>query len=297
MDYQQLPQVPATVDPPLVSMSFPRHSAGTDVPCPIAGCPGSATTRSTMRRHFTHRPRDSVLHITEDGPPPQRCELCDMPVTAYALRRGHRFSAVCRAGAARRRQALAIRRSHEALDKKFFAYGIELEQVTTFRYLGRPLSATDNDWPALYWNLRKARQRWAQISRVLAREGASPKVSGMFYKAIVQSVLLYGVETWVISSPMLQALRGFHHRIARCLTGRQGWRLPNGTWDYPPVEEALEAAGLQPIEVYIDRRRRYLVRFMKRHPILELCKESSRLSGTPTGTRFWWDQDLPEDVE
>ena len=101
------------------------------------------------------------------------------------------------------------------MTKRFTAYGEELEQVSTFRYLGRPLSATDNDWPALYWNLRKARKRWAQVSRVLTREGAAPKVMGMFYKAVVMSVLLYGVETWVVSSPMLQALRGFHNRVAR----------------------------------------------------------------------------------
>ena len=136
------------------------------------------------------------------------------------------------------------------------AYGEELELVSTFWYLGRPLSTTDNDWPALYWNLRKARRRWAQVSRVLTREGSSPDLSGM-----------------------------------------QGRRLQNGDWVYPPVGEALEAAGLHPIETYIGRRRRYLDRFASSRPILDLCRESGRLSGTPTGTKFWWDQDPEEVVE
>ena len=44
--------------------------------------------------------------------------------------------------------------------------------------------------------MKKARLRWAHTSRVLAREGARPKVSGFFfYKAVVQAVLLYGSET------------------------------------------------------------------------------------------------------
>ena len=133
LDPQPVNPLPTAADPPLVPMSFPRHLEGEDVPCPLPSCPGKATTRSTMRRHFTHRHRDSVLHIVEDGPPPQPCDLCGMHVTAYAIRRGHRFSGVCNAGAARRRQGLALRRSQEALNRRFTAYGIELEQVSNFQ--------------------------------------------------------------------------------------------------------------------------------------------------------------------
>jgi hypothetical protein len=75
------------------------------------------------------------------------------------------------------------------------SYSTVLEQVQTFRYLGRPLSSTDNDRPTLYWNPGKARKRWTMVSRVLAREGAKPKVAAMFCKVIVQIVLLYGVGT------------------------------------------------------------------------------------------------------
>jgi hypothetical protein len=42
----------------------------------------------------------------------------------------------------------------------------------------------------------------------------------MFYKAVVQSVLLYGSETWVFPPKMLSKLEGFHKQIARRLTGR-----------------------------------------------------------------------------
>ena len=83
--------------------------------------------------------------------------------------------------------------------------------------------------PALYRNLTRARQRWAQLSRLLVQEGATPRVSGNFYKAIVQSVLLFGSETWVWTKSMRLALRGFHHTVARRLTGRSA-RLLNGVW-------------------------------------------------------------------
>jgi hypothetical protein len=40
------------------------------------------------------------------------------------------------------------------------------------------------------------------------------KVSAMFYKAVVQSVLLYGSETWNLTKTALARLKGFHIRAA-----------------------------------------------------------------------------------
>ncbi len=48
----------------------------------------------------------------------------------------------------------------------------------------------------------------------LRRENAPPRVSAKFYKAIVQSVLLYGSETWVLSPAVMARLEGFHIRAA-----------------------------------------------------------------------------------
>jgi hypothetical protein len=41
-----------------------------------------------------------------------------------------------------------------------------------------------------------------------------PKVSAVFYKAVVQSVLLYGSETWNLTKTALAWLEGFHIRAA-----------------------------------------------------------------------------------
>ena len=57
----------------------------------------------------------------------------------------------------------------------------------------------DNEWFEVVGNLGKARESWGRLSRVLGREGADPKVSENFYKAISQAVLLFGSETWVLT--------------------------------------------------------------------------------------------------
>jgi hypothetical protein len=92
--------------------------------------------------------------------------------------------------------------------------GVSLKLVSVFKYLGLLLLLTDEDWPAVYHNLSKACQHWARVSQVLAQhKGAEAHVSAMLYKAIVQSVLLYGSETWVLTPAMLKVLEGFHLRL------------------------------------------------------------------------------------
>ena len=66
----------------------------------------------------------------------------------------------------------------------------------------------------------------------LSREEADPKVSGHFFKAVTQAVLLFGAETWVLTPSMDLALSSFQHRVARRLTGRQPRRQGDGSWGY-----------------------------------------------------------------
>ena len=41
------------------------------------------------------------------------------------------------------------------------------------------------------------------MTRILSREGERPRVFGFFFKSVVQSVLLFGVETWVLTPCMV----------------------------------------------------------------------------------------------
>ena len=54
--------------------------------------------------------------------------------------------------------------------------------VMAFKYLGLVMTAGDDDCPAFAGNLQKARASWGQMSRILCREGADPKVPGHFFK-------------------------------------------------------------------------------------------------------------------
>ena len=77
-------------------------------------------------------------------------------------------------------------------------YSHPLTTVPYFKGMGIILSESDNDCPAVVHNLSKVQKNWAQFLRVLGREGADAGKLGLFYVAVVQTVLLYGSETWVI---------------------------------------------------------------------------------------------------
>ena len=68
----------------------------------------------------------------------------------------------------------------------------------------------------------------------------------MFYKAVVQSVLLYGSETWNLTKTVLARLEGFHihaaYRMARVHKPRKGLF---GDWTYPSMKDVFEECGLR----------------------------------------------------
>ena len=68
--------------------------------------------------------------------------------------------------------------------------------MTAFRYLGQILTAGDYYWLAVVGNLGKARNSWGRLFRILSWERADPKMSGYFYKAVAQAVLLFREDTW-----------------------------------------------------------------------------------------------------
>jgi hypothetical protein len=140
-------------------------------------------------------------------------------------------------------------------------------------------------------NLKRARKSWAQVSRLLRAENASPKACGVFYKATVQAVLLFGSETWKLSPLSLKSLEGFHIRAARRMAGMQPARNPDGTWAYPNSKEVLKMVGLKTIDHYIGVRIETITRLIMNQPLFALCQEGGRRRGSASCT-FWWEQPL-----
>uniref|UniRef100_A0A7S0FHZ4 Uncharacterized protein n=1 Tax=Minutocellus polymorphus TaxID=265543 RepID=A0A7S0FHZ4_9STRA len=135
------------------------------------------------------------------------------------------------------------------------------------------------------------RKKWGRVSRMLGLEGADAKVSGMFYVDVVQQILLYGSETWTVSPRVLSALESLHHRVARRLAGKMPRRLPDGSWECPSLEKALEEAGLFPISEYVARRQRTVAQYIALRPIYDIAVEEGRQRGTSTSMR-WWEQPI-----
>ena len=80
------------------------------------------------------------------------------------------------------------------------------------------------------------------VGKMVLKTGATFQARGLIYEAEVQSVLLYISEIWVVMGEMLKALEGFHHRIARRITGMTAQSITGRGWEWPPVAEALETA-------------------------------------------------------
>ena len=86
---------------------------------------------------------------------------------------------------------------------------------------------------------------------------------GKIYLAVVQAVLLYGADSWIVSTRNMQLLRSFHHRAARYMTGQHIKKQGDGTWEYPDHDSLLRKCGLFPMKTYIERRRGTLRKYLE----------------------------------
>ena len=215
----------------------------------MEGCNYHPTSSLAMRQHFNKRHWNDRVQILEDGGAPYpSCERCGMQLAPTASIVSHQNSQACAKGAERKHRRELELAAYRTDEVGFTLNGVPLTKVTQFLYLGRPLAYNNSDWPALYRNLKKARVKWGMLSRLLERNGVPPKARGMFYQAVVQSVLLYGCETWTINKQMMKALEGFHHRCALRMTGRSARLEADGTWFYPPTEGCTRGSRLAPHE-------------------------------------------------
>jgi hypothetical protein len=254
--------------------------------CPVPHCDGRARTRDSICVHFVHRhPFDNII-INEEGPLP-RCDRCDMFVPPSATF-SHPVSIRCHLGADRKRKRLQDIANIEAQHTSFTVGDTELEMVDSFRYLGRPIVADSSDWLAVTYNIKKACSCWAQVSRVLTKQQINPRMAGFFYKAVVQSVLLYGSETWSLSQQSVSALEGFHNQVARKIAHQTIRPDPDsGDWIYPPTESARSTSGLFTIQHYIRTRRAYIMNWTHNHPLFNECRNLTGGAGGPQ-RRYWW---------
>ena len=106
---------------------------------------------------------------------------------------------------------------------------------------------------------------------MLRREGADPFVLGIFYNEVVQAMLIFGAETWVLTAEISQKLKGVHVGFLRQVTRKKTQRLGGNSYQKVPVDIALHASGIQPLNTHIDKRQAAVEECVELRPIFELC--------------------------
>jgi hypothetical protein len=145
--------------------------------------------------------------------------------------------------------------------------------------------------------IKKARWTWARVGQVLQADNTPPKVSTMFYKAVVQSVLLYGSETWNLTKTALALLEGFHIRAAyRMAKKHKPRRGPNQVWVYPATKDVLKECGMISVAHYIGVRRETIFQYVVDRPIYASCTEGELRRGLAP-RQWWWEQKMCLDDE
>ena len=162
-----------------------------------------------MYRHFF-----AWIEMVQEGRKPlSRCDLCGTHMPAGRLLKHQRTKRCDQNMQMRwRRMDVAIVSQCEG---EAFILTVEdnskyIEGVDTFKYLWRILDRSDDDWPAVLRNVRNACGVWIRLGKLFRREGAEPRVSAMFYQEVVQAVLLFGAETWILSEALSRNLEGVH---------------------------------------------------------------------------------------
>ena len=105
-----------------------------------------------------------------------------------------------------------------ATSRTLSAYGRPLEMMTSFRYLVRVILAANGDWPAVIRDMAKARAVWRRIRNIFIKEGERSWVYIFLFPSLVQSVLIFYAETWVVNPRMGRVQGGFQDQVARQLT-------------------------------------------------------------------------------
>jgi hypothetical protein len=133
----------------------------------------------------------------------------------------HLESAQCKAGVRRAQARMQQQAVAQALagPTVFSIGGQQIESVDDFRCLVRVVAKDDSDLAACVRNVARACTKWAAISRILRRDGASVHQVSKFCMVTVSAVLLCGSETWVITRRIQSVLDAFHNRIARTIAG------------------------------------------------------------------------------
>ena len=97
--------------------------------------------------------------------------------------------------------------------------GVKVECVSKFCYLGDTLGSGGGVVEAARARVRCAWAKFKELSPILTVRGASYRIKGRIYSACVQSVLIYGTETWAMKADDLRSLERTERMMVRWMCG------------------------------------------------------------------------------
>ena len=104
---------------------------------------------------------------------------------------------------------------------------------------------------------------------------------------VVQALILFGSNTWVLTLWLEKALEGFRHLAAGLMAGMGPKRHPERTWLYPPIGAALAMVELEEIRVYITRLQNTVAQYISTRPIMDLYLAAEQKWGIRLSRRLW----------
>jgi hypothetical protein len=125
---------------------------------------------------------------------------------------------------------------------------------------------------------------------------SNPKKLSSVYKTIVMSVLLYGAESWVINTTIMNKHTSFHYCCARSITGHHIKLLEDGICEYPCSTQTLKLAKLLRIKTYIKKRKSTVSTYVQTTNLYQECK-ATQPAAQKFSTPVWWNDTILEDDE
>ena len=162
--------------------------------CTLQGGPERVHNPGRLCGNFVYRRWNANVYILKQVQTSLlRCTNCVIHMTAARLQRQKNTDRCDRSANMRLRQRdmqLAQRSGY----MQFSIYGRELDAlmklVTQFKYMVIPMDQSNDAWPAIIRNIRRARKVWFWLVKILQQEGADAHVSEMFNCSVVHAVLL-----------------------------------------------------------------------------------------------------------
>ena len=153
-----------------------------------------------------------------------------------------------------------------------------------FKYLRRTLDQTEN--------IMHARSVWERLGTLLQQEGLEPRVLAMFYRVEAQTILLYGLETWVLLVAMEKNIEGSHTDFFRQITRNRAQRIVDRTWKTSREGMVRGTAGKQSEMNYIGRQQSIVAQWVALGPIFEVCAGETGYEESGRRREAWWRKDV-----